>query len=73
MATDEKNYDVRTIERYLREGKIDRDEYEEHLENLPDVSDKAQKFEAEFEEGVLDDEDEEQQEEDAETTEEDDE
>ncbi len=72
MATDEKNYDVRTIERYLREGKIDRDEYEEHLDNLPDVSDKAQKFEAEFEEGVLDDE-ENQEGEDDETTEEDDE
>ncbi len=55
----ERNYDVRTIERYLREGVIDRDEYQEHLDDLPDVADKAKEVEAEFVEGVLDDEEDE--------------
>lgn len=58
MASEERKFDVRTIERYLREGVVSRDEYEEHLEELPDVSDKAEDVEAEFVEGVLDEEEE---------------
>ncbi len=30
-------YDVRIIERYLREGKITKAEYEQYLKNLPDM------------------------------------
>jgi hypothetical protein len=34
-------YDVRTIERYLREGKITKNEYERYLKNLPDMADES--------------------------------
>lgn len=34
-------YDVRTIERYLREGKITKNEYEAYLKNLPDMIDES--------------------------------
>lgn len=34
-------YDVRIIERYLREGKITKNEYEEYLKNLPDMIDES--------------------------------
>ncbi len=34
-------YDVRIIERYLREGKITKNEYEEYLKNLPDMVDES--------------------------------
>ena len=34
-------YDVRTIERYLREGKITKNEYEQYLKNLPDMVDES--------------------------------
>ena len=34
-------YDVRIIERYLREGKITKDEYEKYLKNLPDMIDES--------------------------------
>jgi len=37
---EKKRYDKRTIERSLREGLISLKEYERHLANLPDVSDK---------------------------------
>ncbi len=53
MATESRKFDVRTLERYLREETISREEYQQYLENLPDVSDKAEKMEAEFVEGVL--------------------
>ena len=35
------DYDVRVIERNLRERVITKEEYEEHLKNLPDVSDEG--------------------------------
>jgi hypothetical protein len=35
-----KKFDVRNIERNLREGVLSREEYEEFLQNLPDVSHK---------------------------------
>ena len=59
MAKAEQNFDIRTIERFVRDGIVSRDEYEEHLENLPDVSDKAVKMESQFVEGVLEDDEEE--------------
>ncbi len=34
-------YDVRIIERYLREGKITKNEYEQYLKNLPDMADES--------------------------------
>ena len=34
-------YDVRIIERYLREGKITKNEYEQYLKNLPDMEDEG--------------------------------
>ena len=60
MAKEESKFDIRTIERFVRDGIVSRDEYEEHLESLPDVSDKAVKMESEFVEGVLEDDDEEE-------------
>lgn len=34
-------YDVRIIERYMREGKITKNEYQEYLKNLPDMVDES--------------------------------
>ena len=34
-------YDVRIIERYLREGKITKNEYEQYLKNLLDMEDES--------------------------------
>lgn len=53
MTKKKRQFDVRTIERYLRDDIVSREDYEEHVENLPDVADKAEKMEAEFVEGVL--------------------
>ena len=35
------NLDIRVIERYIREGRLKREEYEEYLNNLPDITDKG--------------------------------
>jgi hypothetical protein len=37
----ETEYDVRVIERSLREKVMTKEEYEEYLKNLPDVSDEG--------------------------------
>ncbi len=58
MATTDRRFDVRTLERYLREGTITEEQYEAHLQELPDVADKAEPLESEFEEDVLDDDEE---------------
>lgn len=34
-------YDVRVADRYIREGVITKDDYEQHIKKLPDVSDKG--------------------------------
>jgi hypothetical protein len=34
-------YDVRVVERNLREGAIEKKDYEEYLKKLPDISDKG--------------------------------
>jgi len=41
--------DKRLVQRYLRKGLLDSKEYENHLKSLPDVADKADSVEAEFE------------------------
>lgn len=58
MPKVDKKFDVRTVQRFVRDGIVSREEYDEFVENLPDVSDKAAKMEAEFVDGVLDDEEE---------------
>jgi len=52
---DDRKFDLRTIERRLNEGEVTQEEYEDYLEDLPDVSDNAVELEAEFEEDVLED------------------
>lgn len=54
MPDQDRKFDVRTIDGFLRRGRVTHEEYEEHLESLPDVSEKAEKMESEFVEGVLD-------------------
>lgn len=56
MPEFDRKFDVRTISRFVREGIVDRKDYEAHLEQLPDVADKAAPMESEFVAGVLDDE-----------------
>ena len=34
-------FDVRVAERYIREGVVRKEDYEEYLKKLPDVSDKS--------------------------------
>ena len=59
MSTDDdRKFDVRTIDRRMDAGEIDRDEYQEYLDELPDVSDNAVEVEAEFEVGVLEEDEE---------------
>lgn len=58
MAEDKRRFDVRTIERRLREGIVSREDYQQHLDDLPDVADKAEPMESEFVEGVLADDEE---------------
>lgn len=56
MARKERDFDIRTIERRVRDGEIGKEEYEAYLESLPDASEKAVPVEAQFERGVLEDE-----------------
>lgn len=41
IPTDIKYLDQRTAERYIERGELSRQDWEEHLRNLPDLSDKA--------------------------------
>ena len=45
----EKKFDLRTLERNLRDGVITEEEYREFLESLPDVSDNIDEGEEEVE------------------------
>jgi hypothetical protein len=54
MASEERKFDIRTLERNFDKGNVGRDEYAKHLEKLDDLADQAQPIEALFEEGVLD-------------------
>lgn len=51
--SDDRQYDLRTLDRYLRDGKISDEEYQKHLDQLPDVAEKAATMESAFEENVL--------------------
>lgn len=62
MSREKRKYDIRTMERFLREGKVTEEEYEAHLQALPDVGDKAVPVEAEFVPGILEDEEDEDEE-----------
>jgi hypothetical protein len=42
---DPRFWDVRTVERRIRRGLINRKDYEKHLKSLPDAADKAQPIE----------------------------
>jgi hypothetical protein len=64
MATDkERLFDLRTVERNIEKGLITRKDYQEHLEGLDDLTDKADTMSAEFETGVLDEDEAEEEEE----------
>jgi len=41
MKDNEKFFDMRIYERYIKEGEITEKDYEKYIKNLPDVSDKA--------------------------------
>ena len=41
MKDNERFFDVRIYERYVKEGKITQKDYEKHVKSLPDVSEKA--------------------------------
>ncbi|MGM0555294.1 MAG: hypothetical protein ACQEVA_02850 [Myxococcota bacterium] len=55
----EKLFDTRVVERNIDKGLVTRKEYEEYLEGLDDVEDRAEVIEAEFEAGIFEDDDEE--------------
>ena len=42
MSKDEKLYDVRVAERYIKEGMLTQKKYESYIKKLPDVSDKSE-------------------------------
>ncbi len=42
---DARFWDVRTLERRIRRGQLNRKDYDKHLKSLPDVADKAQPIE----------------------------
>lgn len=51
---DPRYLDKRVVERYLKRGVVDEKEYNRHLKGLPDLSEKAQRVDAEVEhEGEL--------------------
>ena len=41
MKDNEKFFDVRIYERYVKEGKITQKDYDKHVKSLTDVTDKA--------------------------------
>jgi len=41
MKDNEKFFDVRIYERYIKEGEISQKDYDKHIKSLPDVTDKA--------------------------------
>ena len=42
MQDDEKFFDIRVYEKYIKEGNITRKDYESYVKSLPDVEDKAE-------------------------------
>lgn len=45
MAIEPRYADKRTVERYIRSGKVDEKEFEKYVKALPDLADKAQPVE----------------------------
>ena len=41
MQDDEKFFDIRVYERYIKEGNITKKDYENYVKSLPNVKDKA--------------------------------
>ena len=50
-----KHLDKRTAERYQRSGQVDEDAYKKHLEELPDVADKAVPIDTQMDGDIDDD------------------
>ena len=50
---EERRFDIRTIDRFTRDGDVPEEEYEKYLESLPDVSEKGVSMDAKFVHGVL--------------------
>ncbi|GMU00031.1 hypothetical protein KH5H1_41500 [Corallococcus caeni] len=59
-----KHLDKRTADRYQRSGQVDEDAYKKHLEELPDVADKAVPIETLMDGDIEDDFDDEDEDED---------
>jgi hypothetical protein len=49
--------DKRTIDRYIKTGMIDEKEYEKHVKNLPDVSEKGMAVESVLDDDIDDEDD----------------
>ena len=47
-AIDPRLLDKRVAERYLRKGRLDDKDYRRHLDALPDLADRAQDIESQF-------------------------
>ncbi len=54
MTDTDRKFDVRTIDRFTRDGVVDEKEHQKYLDSLPDVADKAAPMESSFVHGVLD-------------------
>lgn len=53
MVKESRKFDIRTIDRLVREGIVSDEEYENHLASLPDSTEKSQPVESEFIHGIL--------------------
>ena len=50
---EDRRFDLRTLERNIRNGVITQKEYDEYIASLKDASENAEKMESAFEVGVL--------------------
>ena len=50
---EDRRFDLRTLERNIRNGVITQKEYDEYIASLKDASENAEKMESTFEVGVL--------------------
>ena len=42
MSNDDKHYDVRVFDRYIKEGMLTKKNYESYIKKLPDVAEKSE-------------------------------
>ena len=54
MSRESRKFDVRTMERFLRDGKVSEEEYQAYLDSIPDVAEKSVPMEVELVSGTLD-------------------